>query len=89
MQKNKLYTALLSVFLSIAISSCDNLGGGSASKFENQNLAGQSGGAQNVTTQSWNYTYNAMDLLETATYPNGGVTRYDYDGQGNECWSRK
>lgn len=33
--------------------------------------------------QLWQMTYNAQKLVETATDPNGAVTRYAYDTRGN------
>lgn len=33
--------------------------------------------------QLWQWTYNAQQLVATATEPNGGVTSYTYDTRGN------
>ena len=42
-------------------------------------LSTNAGGSNRV----WTYTYNADGWLETVTEPNGAVSRYDYDLQGN------
>ena len=34
-------------------------------------------------TQTWQWTYNAQQLVATATEPNGAVTSYAYDYRGN------
>ncbi|SFQ34783.1 RHS repeat-associated core domain-containing protein [Variovorax sp. 770b2] len=35
------------------------------------------------TTRTWSWTYNAQQLVQTATEPNGAVTSYTYDTRGN------
>ena len=35
------------------------------------------------TAQLWQWTYNAQQLVATATEPNGAVTSYTYDARGN------
>lgn len=35
------------------------------------------------TNKSWNWTYNAQQLIETATKPNGATSSYTYDSRGN------
>ncbi|WP_395316984.1 RHS repeat-associated core domain-containing protein [Variovorax sp. UC74_104] len=37
----------------------------------------------NNKAQTWQWTYNAQQLVDTATDPNGAVTSYTYDPRGN------
>jgi YD repeat-containing protein len=81
-RKKYIVVVISSLFVTLAIGGCNsNAKGGSSSG--GSNLVGQSGAAADVTEQSWKYTYTTNHLLETATDPNGNVTRYDYDAEGN------
>ena len=85
--KKLIAIVISSLFLSVTIGGCNSNsedeanGGGSVTGL---NFLGQSGGggSTNAVEQTWRYTYTANHLLETATDPNGGVTRYDYDEYG-------
>jgi RHS repeat-associated protein len=39
--------------------------------------------ASPAATRTWSWTYNAQQLIATATEPNGAVTSYTYDSLGN------
>lgn len=78
---HKLVTLLSSIFVAISISSCNS--NSNSEKSNNFGTLGGSGQKTNVTNQSWSYTYNNLNLLETSKDPNGNVTRFDYDAQGN------